>query len=112
MTLSKRSLNAHGASIRPSIAESGLAGYEAVLWIALVTPAGTAPAIGARLDSELKGVVSSRKAREALDAQGVQSDPGQPGAVTERIHADTEKWRAVVAQIGIRSEAEGSTIFQ
>jgi tripartite-type tricarboxylate transporter receptor subunit TctC len=87
-----------------TIAESGLAGYEAVLWIALVAPAGTAPAIVARLNSELNGVLSSRNAKEALDAQGVQSEPGQPGAVTERIRADTEKWRAVVAQIGIRSE--------
>ena len=87
-----------------TIAESGLAGYEAVLWIALVAPAGTAPAIVARLNSELNGVLGSRNAKEALDAQGVQSEPGQPGAVTERIRADTEKWRAVVAQIGIRSE--------
>jgi tripartite-type tricarboxylate transporter receptor subunit TctC len=87
-----------------TIAESGLAGYEAVLWIALVAPAGTAPAIVARLNSELNGVLGSRNAKEALDAQGVQSEPGQPGAVTGRIRADTEKWRAVVAQIGIRSE--------
>jgi tripartite-type tricarboxylate transporter receptor subunit TctC len=87
-----------------TIAESGLAGYEAVLWIALVAPAGTAPAIVARLNSELNGVLGSRNAKEALDAQGVQSEPGQPGAVTERIRGDTEKWRAVVAQIGIRSE--------
>jgi tripartite-type tricarboxylate transporter receptor subunit TctC len=88
----------------PTIAESGLAGYEAVLWIALVAPAGTTPAIVTRLNSELNGVLGSRNAKEALDAQGVQSEPGQPGAVTERIRADTEKWRAVVAQIGIRSE--------
>jgi tripartite-type tricarboxylate transporter receptor subunit TctC len=88
----------------PTIAESGLAGYEAVLWIALVAPAGTTPAIVTRLNSELNGVLGSRNAKEALDAQGVQSEPGQPSAVTERIRADTEKWRAVVAQIGIRSE--------
>jgi tripartite-type tricarboxylate transporter receptor subunit TctC len=88
----------------PTIAESGLAGYEAVLWIALVAPAGTTPAIVTRLNSELNGVLGSRNAKEALDAQGVQSEPGQPSAVTERIRADTEKWRAVVAQIGTRSE--------
>jgi tripartite-type tricarboxylate transporter receptor subunit TctC len=56
------------------------------------------------LNSELNGVLGSRNAKEALDAQGVQSEPGQPSAVTERIRADTEKWRAVVAQIGIHSE--------
>jgi tripartite-type tricarboxylate transporter receptor subunit TctC len=88
----------------PTIAESGLAGYEAVLWIALVAPAGTTPAIVTRLNSELNGILGSRNTKEALDAQGVQSAPGQPSAVTERIRADTEKWRAVVAQIGIRSE--------
>jgi tripartite-type tricarboxylate transporter receptor subunit TctC len=88
----------------PTIAESGLAGYEAVLWIALVAPAATTPAIVTRLNSELNGVLGSRDAKEALDAQGVQSESGQPGVVTERIRADTEKWRAVVAQIGIRSE--------
>jgi tripartite-type tricarboxylate transporter receptor subunit TctC len=88
----------------PTIAESGLAGYEAILWISLVAPAGTAPAIVARLNSELNGVLALPDLKEALEAQGLQPQPGSSEAVMERIVLDTEKWRTIVAQTGVRSE--------
>ena len=39
--------------------------------------------------------------KEALVAQGLEPEPGPPGAVTERIRSDIEKWRGVVAKAGI-----------
>ena len=88
----------------PTVAESGLAGYEASLWVALVAPAATRPAITARLNRELNEILRSADAREALIAQGVEPEGGPPEAVTERIRGDIDKWRGVVAKAGIRAE--------
>jgi tripartite-type tricarboxylate transporter receptor subunit TctC len=88
----------------PTVAESGLAGYEASLWLALVAPAGTPPAIVARLNREVNEVLASADGKEALAAQGVEAEPGPPDAVTERIRGDTAKWRGVVAKTGIKAQ--------
>ena len=88
----------------PTVAESGLAGYEASLWVALMMPAATSPAIVARLNREVNEILASAEGRDALVAQGVDAEIGTPQAVTERIRTDIEKWRGVVAKAGIKAE--------
>jgi tripartite-type tricarboxylate transporter receptor subunit TctC len=88
----------------PTVAESGIAGYEASLWISFVAPPATPPAIIARLNREVNDILASAEGKEALVAQGMEPEPGPPGALTERIRADIEKWRGVVAKAGIRPE--------
>jgi tripartite-type tricarboxylate transporter receptor subunit TctC len=88
----------------PTVAESGLAGYEAALWVSLVAPPATRPAIVARMNRELNEILASADGNEALVAQGMQGEPGPPEAVTERIRVDIAKWRDVAAKAGIRAE--------
>jgi tripartite-type tricarboxylate transporter receptor subunit TctC len=88
----------------PTVAEAGIAGYEAALWISFVAPSATPPAIVARLNREVNDILSSAEGKEALVAQGMEPEPGPPTALTERIRADIEKWRGVVAKAGIRPE--------
>jgi tripartite-type tricarboxylate transporter receptor subunit TctC len=88
----------------PTVAESGLPGYEAVLWMALVMPPGTPAAIVTRLNRELNEVLKSPDTREALIAQGVEPEPGPPDALTQRIRSDIDKWRKVVAKSGVKRE--------
>jgi len=88
----------------PTVAESGIAGYEAALWISLVAPAGTPIAVLARLNKEVNAILESAEGKEALAAQGLNAEPGPPEAVSERIRADTEKWRSIIAKAGIRPE--------
>ena len=88
----------------PTVAESGIAGYEAALWISFVAPSATPPAIIARLNREVNDILASAEGREALVAQGMEPDPGPPEALTQRIRTDIEKWRGVVAKAGIRPE--------
>jgi tripartite-type tricarboxylate transporter receptor subunit TctC len=88
----------------PTVAESGISGYEAALWISLVAPGGTPSSIVARLNKEVNPILASAEGREALAAQGLNAEPGRPEAVTERILADTEKWRGIIAKAGIRPE--------
>jgi tripartite-type tricarboxylate transporter receptor subunit TctC len=88
----------------PTVAESGVAGYEAALWVSLVAPSATPPAIIARLNREVSEILNSSEGKEALVAQGMDPEPGPPEALTERIRSDIEKWRGVVAKAGIRPE--------
>jgi tripartite-type tricarboxylate transporter receptor subunit TctC len=88
----------------PTADEAGIAGYEASLWVSLVMPPATSPAIIARLNREVNDILNSAEGKEALVAQGLEPEPGPPGAVTERIRTDIEKWRGVVAKAGIKAE--------
>jgi len=88
----------------PTVAEAVLPGYEAVLWVSIVAPAGTPAAIVARLNREMNEILASPEAKDSLIAQGMEPEPGPPEAVTQRIRTDTEKWRAVVAKAGIKPE--------
>ncbi|MFL6798928.1 MAG: tripartite tricarboxylate transporter substrate binding protein [Xanthobacteraceae bacterium] len=88
----------------PTVAEAGLTGYEASLWVALVAPAGTPSTFITRLNRELTDFLNSAEGKDALLAQGIESEPGSPEAVAARIHSDIEKWRSVIIQAGIRAE--------
>jgi tripartite-type tricarboxylate transporter receptor subunit TctC len=88
----------------PTVAEAGIAGYEASLWFAFVVPPATPPAIIARLNRELNEILNSAEVKEALVAQGMEPEPGPPEAVTARIRDDIEKWRDVAAKAGIKAE--------
>jgi tripartite-type tricarboxylate transporter receptor subunit TctC len=88
----------------PTVAQAGIAGYEASLWVSLVVPPATAPAIITRLNHEVNAILGSAEGKEALIAQGMEPEPGPPEAVTARIRADTVKWREVAVKAGIRAE--------
>ncbi len=87
-----------------TVAEAGLAGYEAALWVSFVMPSATPPKIIARLNREVNEILRSTDGTEALGAQGMAAEPGPPEAVTERIRGDIEKWRGVAVKAGIRPE--------
>jgi len=88
----------------PTVVEAGIPGYEANLWVSLVMPPGSPPAIVSRLNREVNAILTSADGKAALVAQGLEPEPGPPEAVTERIRNDTVKWRAVAAQAGIKAE--------
>jgi tripartite-type tricarboxylate transporter receptor subunit TctC len=88
----------------PTVAETGLPGYEAVLWIAMVAPAAVPQAVIARLNRELVEVLNQPETKAVLTAQGMDTEPGTPDALRARIASDIEKWRLVVAKAGIQAE--------
>jgi tripartite-type tricarboxylate transporter receptor subunit TctC len=85
----------------PTVAEAGIAGYEAALWVAVVAPAATSTA---RLNRVLNEILKSPEGTDALIAQGMTAEAGAPEAVTQRIRTDIVKWRDVAAKAGIRPE--------
>jgi tripartite-type tricarboxylate transporter receptor subunit TctC len=88
----------------PTIAEAGLPGYEAVLWMAIVMPAAVPQPIIARLNREVVKVLGNPEVEAALRAQGMDMETSTPDALRERIANDIEKWRLIVAQAGIEAE--------
>ena len=88
----------------PTVAEAGIAGYEAALWVSFVVPSDTPPRIIARLNRKVNDVLESSDGTEALVAQGMAPEPGPPEALAERIRGDIEKWRGVAARAGIRPQ--------
>ncbi len=85
----------------PTIAESGLPGYESSLWQAFVVPAATPKPIIARLNREVTAVLNDPAVRTALTQQGVEPEPGPPEMLGARIRADVAKWRDVIVSAGI-----------
>jgi len=88
----------------PTLAEAGLAGYEAGLWTGLVFPAGVPPAIVQRLNNEANAVMREPDVVALLAKQGVEVESGTPEAFAARIKADLAKWREVVAKAGIKAQ--------
>ncbi|HLH98632.1 MAG TPA: tripartite tricarboxylate transporter substrate binding protein [Xanthobacteraceae bacterium] len=85
----------------PTIAESGLPGYEASLWQGYVVPAGTPQTIVAKLNREVTAALADPAVRAALIEQGVEPEPGPPEAMEQRMRADAAKWHDVIVAAGI-----------
>jgi tripartite-type tricarboxylate transporter receptor subunit TctC len=88
----------------PTVAESGLPGYESVLWQAIYAPAGTPAAIVARLNTEMNAILHDHEAVDALTKLGVEAQPGTSQQLADRIAADLKKWRDVIVGAGIQAQ--------
>jgi tripartite-type tricarboxylate transporter receptor subunit TctC len=86
----------------PTIAESGLPGYEATNWHALIAPKGLARAIVDRLNGEVRKIVSAPEMEKTLLSNGIEPDAGTPEQLAEYIRKDLIQWRAVIARANIR----------
>jgi tripartite-type tricarboxylate transporter receptor subunit TctC len=86
----------------PTIAESGLPGFEATSWFGIVAPTGTPPAIIARINADVNQWLQSPEAREKLLAQGALAAGGTPEQFAAYIRAETEKWAKVVKASGAK----------
>jgi tripartite-type tricarboxylate transporter receptor subunit TctC len=88
----------------PTIDEAGVPGYEVSLWYGLLAPAGTPPAIVARLSSEVAKIVRVPDMREKLAAQGAEPGGGTPEDYAAVIRADSVLWTRVIREAGIKAE--------
>lgn len=85
----------------PTLAESSLPGYEASSWNGITVPAGTPPAVVARLAHEIRAAVESPEVQAELLALGYTAQASTPAQMAQRMRADIVKWRAVIDQAGI-----------
>jgi tripartite-type tricarboxylate transporter receptor subunit TctC len=87
----------------PTMAEAGVTGYEASLWMAFVMPAGVAEPIVARLNSELTAIMAEKETIAAMQAQGFEPDPSTPQGVIDRTKNEIAKWKDVITKAGIKA---------
>jgi tripartite-type tricarboxylate transporter receptor subunit TctC len=88
----------------PTIAESGLPGYESVLWQALYAPAGTPAAIVTRLNSEVNAILRQSETVDAMAKLGIEAQPSTPQELGDRISAELKKWHDVIVTAGIQPQ--------
>jgi tripartite-type tricarboxylate transporter receptor subunit TctC len=86
----------------PTLAEAGMTGYDAGIWIGLLAPAGTPPAIIEKLSTAANVALNSEDVRTALKRQGTDPLGGTPKEFADFIRADIEKWAAVFAAQAVK----------
>ncbi len=88
----------------PTVAEAGLPGYQAELHYGIVAPAGTPPAIIAKLNSALNNALADADVRSRLAADGTETLPGTPEAYAADIANEEAKWSAIIKKSGVTAE--------
>jgi tripartite-type tricarboxylate transporter receptor subunit TctC len=87
----------------PTIAESGLTGYEANNWWSIATPAGTPPGVINKLSAELKRYLEQPATLKRFEAEGVEADFRTPAEMQKLIPAEMAKWRDVAKAANLRT---------
>ena len=86
----------------PTLAEAGMPGYDAGIWIGLLAPAGTPTAIVDKLSGAANAALKTEDVQTALKRQGTDPLGGTPKEFADFIRADIEKWVAVLTAVGLR----------
>ena len=84
----------------PTMAESGLPGYETYTWNALFAPAGTPPAVIERLNAEAVKAVQDPEVKAKLAEFGATAVGSTPGELAAHVQAELAKWAPVVKASG------------
>lgn len=87
----------------PTIAESGVKGYDASTWYGLLAPARTPQAIVTRLHGDTVKILAG-PTRQRLEAQGFEPDGGTPAEFAAYIKSEIIKWAKVIKDAGIPAE--------
>lgn len=85
----------------PTVAESGLPGFEASVWYALFAPAGTPPDIIARLNAATNSYLTTAPARELFDKLGVEAAGGSSEDLRAFVVKELDKWAPIVKAANI-----------
>ena len=88
----------------PTMVEAGVAGYEHVLWNAVLVPAATPKEVIARLDAELVKAVNQPEVRERLMAVGVEPQSRTAEQMTAYLKSEVDKYGKIVRAIGLKIE--------
>lgn len=88
----------------PTLAESGLPGFDATLTYGLLAPAGTPRPIVDRLNKELRAALASEEVRKRIILEGGEPEPTTPEEHAAIIDREETKWSAVIRAAGVKLE--------
>ena len=86
----------------PTVAEAGVPGYEAPIWLGIMAPAGTPKAVIDRLNAEITKIVRRPDVKKAWNDQGAEPMAMTPAEFEKYLNGDIAKWATVVKTAGIR----------
>ena len=86
----------------PTVAEAGVAGYEATIWLGVMAPAGTPKDIVGKLNAGINKVLARPDVKEAWAKQGAVPMAMTPAEFDKYLQTDIEKWANVVKSAGIK----------
>jgi tripartite-type tricarboxylate transporter receptor subunit TctC len=88
----------------PTVAESGLAGYDAAGWFGVLAPAGTPPAVVSKLNAEINRILELPEIKASLASDGAEPAGGTPVQMTESARAASAKWSKLIRELNLRTE--------
>ncbi len=88
----------------PTIAEAGIAGFDALLFSGMLAPAGTSAPIINRMSEELGRAVRAPETQKRLGEIGAVPQPSTPAEFTATLARERERWGKLIREKGIRAE--------
>ena len=88
----------------PTVAESGLPGYEAAQWYGLFAPTGTPAAIAKKIENDVAQLVDNKSLRTGLSQRGAEMMYGNSAQFSAVVKQDIAKWARVVKETGARAD--------
>ena len=88
----------------PTVAESGLSGYEQTVWFAIYAPAHTPRDIVAKLNGEMRKFLASSEAKQAYNRVGQEPSGSTPEELDALVKSDREKYRKILTEANITLE--------
>nr|WP_314628600.1 tripartite tricarboxylate transporter substrate binding protein [uncultured Noviherbaspirillum sp.] len=86
----------------PTLAEEGVPGYDASVWLALLAPAGTPKEVVTKLNAEIVKIMSSPENQKAFISAGVEPSLSSPEELSQYMAQEQERWGKVVKEAGIK----------
>ena len=93
-----------GVPDMPTMAESGVPGFETTSWHGMVVPARTPKAISARLHTEMVKMLNQPDVKALFLSQGMETVGSSPEQFAAYIKHETEKWTKVIKMIGLKPQ--------
>ena len=86
----------------PTVAESGLAGYDVDVWFGLLGPAKMPPAVVKKINKDVNAILANRDIRDKLLQQYYEPMGGTPEQFANLIQADLVRWGSLIRAVGIK----------
>ena len=88
----------------PTLAESGVKGYDVALWHGLIGPKGMPKVAVDKMNAEVNKLLKSKETADQLQTDGVSPKGGTPAAFREQIRKEVALWKKTVAATGVKVE--------
>jgi tripartite-type tricarboxylate transporter receptor subunit TctC len=88
----------------PTLAESGVPGYELEQWWGIVVPAGTPSVVVAALNADLNKILAAPEITTFMTREGAHPTPSSPETLDAHLAAELARWNEVVKSVGIKAD--------